>query len=193
MRRQDFPRRAQLHVHKEPLRAVGFDIGTDLLPLHVCPDSTRGEAQSCEVTLRRGTRASGRQRRTRKMVSSTSGFRAGTFMMGCSPGDSECDAGERPAHQVTITKGFWMGQTDVTVAAYKRFAAATGKQMPAEPNYSGRPLNPGWSDDAMPIVDVTWYEAQAYCGWAGGRLPTEAEWEYAARAGSTASALWRSG
>ena len=62
---------------------------------------------------------------------------AGTFMMGCSPGDSQCAAGERPAHQVTITKGFWMGQTDVTVAAYKRFVAVTGKRMPTEPNYVG--------------------------------------------------------
>src|SRR6266852_2159604 len=41
----------------------------------------------------------------------------GTFQMGCSPGDDECVADEKPAHQVTITKGFWMGQTLVTVAA----------------------------------------------------------------------------
>jgi formylglycine-generating enzyme required for sulfatase activity len=104
----------------------------------------------------------------------------GTFLMGCSPGDSECYADEKPAHQVTITRGFWMGQTAVTVGAYKRFAAATGRQMPGAPDF-----NSGWANDAMPIVNVSWDDATAFCGWAGGRLPTGAEWECAARGGST--------
>jgi len=104
----------------------------------------------------------------------------GSFMMGCSPGDMMCQEQEKPAHLAVITKGFWIGQTEVTVAAAERFVAANGESMPPPPYF-----NPNWADRNMPMVGVNWNDGAAFCRWAGGRLPTEAEWEYAARAGNT--------
>jgi len=95
----------------------------------------------------------------------------GTFTMGCSPGDKDCNEDEKPPHRVAITKGFWIGQTEVTQAAYKRVMKG------GNPSYFK-------GDDNRPVENVGWNEADAYCRAVDMRLPTEAEWEYAARAGN---------
>ncbi len=108
----------------------------------------------------------------------------GKFLMGCVPSDTKCDKSEKPQHEVTITKGFWMGQTEVRVVSYKRFISVDktkSRKMPSAPDW-----NKKWEQhEDHPISWMKWEDAEAYCSWAGGRLPTEAEWEYAARGGKS--------
>lgn len=104
---------------------------------------------------------------------------AGTFMMGCSPGDTECYVEEKPAHQVVITGQFEIGKYQVTQAQYESV-------MATNVSYFQGPT--------LPVEGVSWEDAQKFCEAMNAkhdgyhyRLPTEAEWEYAARAGSNSS------
>ncbi|MGC2109857.1 MAG: protein kinase, partial [Candidatus Korobacteraceae bacterium] len=96
----------------------------------------------------------------------------GTFEMGCSPGDSECKDDEKPAHAVSISKGFWMGQMPVTVGAWEQYRKATN--APALQNsdslHRGSLNGAGYED--TPVILESWEQAASYCQWAGMTLPT---------------------
>ncbi|MBU1749482.1 MAG: formylglycine-generating enzyme family protein [Chloroflexi bacterium] len=118
----------------------------------------------------------------------------GTFQMGAADGRSD----EQPVHTVQITRPFYIAKYEVTFAEYDRFCEDTGAR---------RPNDRGWGRGQQPLINVDWYDAVAYCNWLsekegltscysgrgkvtrcdfsanGYRLPTEAEWEYAARGG----------
>jgi TonB family protein len=93
----------------------------------------------------------------------------GSFATGCSEGDTECDSGEAPQHEERISEGFWLGQTEVTQSAYRRMTNSDPS------DHKG---------DQLPVENVAWKQALDYCSAIGGHLPTEVEWEYAARAGT---------
>ena len=94
----------------------------------------------------------------------------GEFLMGQDDGRDD----ERPAHRVTVAP-FQLGRTQVTNAQYDAFCKATARDRHAR-----------FGGPEHPVTSVNWFDAVAYCHWAGGRLPTEAEWEFAARGGAEA-------
>ncbi len=111
----------------------------------------------------------------------------GSFMMGSLTSEEGRGGNEGPVHRVTIGQPFAVGKYEVTFAEYDRYAMATEQERPADG---------GWGRGRRPVINVSWEDAVAYVRWLSEqtgqkyRLLSEAEWEYVARAGTTAKYSW---
>jgi formylglycine-generating enzyme required for sulfatase activity len=142
----------------------------------------------------------------------------GSFQMGVSAADEDRVDAAQPQHTVTVSKGFAMARTAVTVAEFREFVRASG-YVPDSVKLGGASVydersgalhddsNATWQDDyagrkagdRLPVVNVSWNDAKAYADWLGQRtgktyrLPSEAEFEYALRGGTSSRYWWGDG
>jgi sulfatase modifying factor 1 len=171
---------------------------------------------ACALLPSAGGTEPGHEKKAPRVITNALGMKlaripAGKFLMGASRDDDLARADEKPRHAVRISRPFYLGVHEVTVGQFKAFVRKTGFRTAAEtdgkgtsgydarkrgfeydsPKYSWR--NTGYAQsDRHPVVNVNWHDARAFCRWLSKkeghtyRLPAEAEWEYACRAGTTA-------
>ena len=126
----------------------------------------------------------------------------GKFVMGMSPGDTDAQDEEKPAHEVTITEAFYLGRTEVTQEQWMKVMGENpssfqeGSREKLIANYidegmtkqeaqerAVKEISNGWAQEKHPVDRVSWDDCQKFCAKTGMKLPTEAQWEYACRAG----------
>jgi formylglycine-generating enzyme required for sulfatase activity len=129
---------------------------------------------------------------------------AGEFLLGSKPDAAGADSDEFPQRTISLD-AFWIDQTEVTNAMFAAFLNATGGHKTGEPAWLhdqkesaqiiavGGQWQPILGLENHPVVEVTWYGASVYCTWAGRHLPTEAEWEKAARGTDERTYPWGEG
>lgn len=114
---------------------------------------------------------------------------AGTSQVGCLSNDDSCWGTDLPVHEVRIPEPFALSIHEITYAQWDACVSAGGCN-------GYRPVNPGWGRGSLPVSNVNWNDAQTYLAWLSRetgeayRLPSDAEWEYAARAGTTTKYFW---
>ena len=166
-RMEDMRKAASYDLKEESkrIRAAGEDI-----VLHEEHEANKGKVQGYTVAEAESLLSSEEWAELDSMVS----IPAGSFKMGTSY--ERADPQDRPAHTAK-TPAYWMDKYLVTNAQYARFVAATAHRPPL--NWKNGKVPQG--ELRRPVTMVSWYDAEAYAQWAGKRLPSEAEWEKAAR------------